>query len=240
MHAYANPLRFLRLSEALLPWLLAAGLAMTGSGLWMGLFASPADYLQGNSVRIMYVHVPAAWLALGGYLGMAIAALAARVWKHPLAELSVRAIAPVGAMFAAICLVTGSIWGRPTWGTWWVWDGRLTSMLVLFLLYLGVIALCRAYDDEARGLKAAGLLAIVGTINLPIIKFSVEWWNTLHQKASIRLSGSSIHGDMLQPLLISALGFALLFAAIILMRMRTLIAEQRRVARMRRRVAVAA
>ena len=240
MHAYANPLRFLKLSEALLPWLLAAGLGLTGLGLWMGLFTSPADYLQGDSVRIMYVHVPAAWLASSGYLGMALAALAARVWKHPLADLSVRAIAPAGAMFAAICLITGSIWGRPTWGTWWVWDGRLTSMLVLFLLYLGVIALAKAYEDEARGLKAAGLLAIVGVINLPIIKFSVEWWNTLHQKASIRLSGSSIHADMLTPLLISTIGFTLLFAAIVLMRMRTLIAEQRKIARMRRRVAVAA
>ena len=240
MHAYANPLRFLKLSEALLPWLLAAGLGLTGLGLWMGLFTSPADYLQGDSVRIMYVHVPAAWLASSGYLGMALAALAARVWKHPLADLSVRAIAPAGAMFAAICLITGSIWGRPTWGTWWVWDGRLTSMLVLFLLYLGVIALAKAYEDEARGLKAAGLLAIVGVINLPIIKFSVEWWNTLHQKASIRLSGSSIHADMLTPLLISTIGFTLLFAAIVLMRMRTLIAQQRKIARMRRRVAVAA
>ncbi len=240
MHAYANPLRFLKLSEVLLPWLLGVGLMLTGAGLYIGLVVAPADYLQGNSVRIMYVHVPAAWLASSGYFGMALAALAARVWKHPLAELAVRAIAPVGATFAAICLITGSIWGRPTWGTWWVWDGRLTSMLVLFLLYLGVIALARAYDDEARGLKAAGLLAIVGTINLPIIKFSVEWWNTLHQKASIRLSGSSIHGDMLQPLLLSALGFTLLFAAIVLMRMRTLIAEQRARARLRRRAAVAA
>ncbi|WP_199553891.1 heme ABC transporter permease [Sandaracinobacteroides hominis] len=237
LHALANPLRFQRLATALTPWLLALGLGFLFVGLWQGLFVAPDDYLQGKTVRIMYVHVPAAWFASGGYLGMAIAALSARIWRHPLADLAVRAIAPVGATFAAICLVTGSIWGRPTWGTWWVWDGRLTSMLVLFLLYLGVIALTHLHEDRARGLKMAGYLAIVGTINLPIIKFSVEWWNTLHQPASIRLSGSSIHPDMLQPLLLSAVGFLLLFAAIVLVRMRTLIAEQRLEARALRRAA---
>jgi heme exporter protein C len=183
--------------------------------------------------------VPSAWLALGGYTGMALAALAARVWRHPLADLAVRAIAPVGATFAAVCLVTGSLWGRPTWGTWWVWDGRLTSMLVLFLLYLGVIALIHAYEDRMRGAKAAGILALVGVINLPVIKYSVEWWNSLHQPASIRLSGSSIYPEMLQPLLLSALGFALLFAAIVLMRMKALIAEQKKKARLERRAALA-
>lgn len=237
LHALANPLRFQRLATALTPWLLFLGLGFLGAGLGLGLFASPADYLQGQSVRIMYLHVPAAWFALGGYLGMAIAAIAARIWRHPLADLSVRAIAPVGALFAAICLVTGSIWGRPTWGTWWVWDGRLTSMLVLFLLYLGVIAVIHLHEDRARGMKMAGLLAIIGTINLPIIKFSVEWWNTLHQPASIRLSGSSIHPDMLTPLMLSAMGFLLLFAAMVLMRMRTFIAEQRADARQRRMAA---
>lgn len=234
LHALANPLRFGRLATLLTPWLLTFGLGFLGLGLGYGLFVAPADYLQGESVRIMYVHVPAAWFALGGYLGMAIAALAARIWRHPLADLSVRAIAPVGAMFAAICLVTGSIWGRPTWGTWWVWDGRLTSMLVLFLLYLGVIAIIHLHEDKARGQKMAGLLAIVGTINLPIIKYSVEWWNTLHQPASIRVTGSSIHPDMLWPLMLSAIGFLLLFAAMVLMRMRALLAEQRADARHRR------
>ncbi|MFN7174867.1 MAG: heme ABC transporter permease, partial [Thermaurantiacus tibetensis] len=190
-------------------------------------------------VRIMYVHVPSAWLALGGYAGLAIAALAARIWRHPLADLAVRAVAPVGAAFAAVCLATGSLWGRPTWGTWWVWDGRLTSMLVLFLLYLGVIALIHAFEDRMRGAKAAGILAILGVVNLPVIKYSVEWWNTLHQPASIRLSGSSIHAEMLQPLLLSATGFALLFAAIVLMRMRALIAEQKRAMRQLRRAALA-
>lgn len=237
LHALANPLRFTRLATVLTPWVLLLGLGLLAAGLVMGVFLSPPDYLQGEIVRILYIHVPAAWFALGGYLGMAVAALSALVWKHPLAALSVRAIAPVGAMFAGICLVTGSIWGRPTWGTWWVWDGRLTSMLVLFLLYLGVIALVHLHEDRARGLKMAGYLAIVGTINLPIIKFSVEWWNTLHQPASIRLSGSSIHPDMLTPLLLSAGGFLFLFAALVLIRMRTLVAEQRIEMRALRRAA---
>lgn len=237
-HGLANPHRFQRLSVLFLPWVMAAALAFLAVGLFIGLAVAPPDYLQGQSVRIMYVHVPAAWLALGGYSGMAIAALAARIWRHPLADLAVRAIAPVGAAFAAVCLLTGSLWGRPTWGTWWVWDGRLTSMLVLFLLYLGVIALAHAFDDRARGDRAAGLLAIVGVINLPIIKYSVEWWNTLHQPASIRLSGSTIHPDMLQPLLLSAVGFALLFTGIVLMRMRLLIAAQKKAVRLRRKAAL--
>ena len=237
LHALANPLRFTRFASLVTPWLLLLGLGFLGFGLGQGLFVAPPDYLQGEVVRILYVHVPSAWFALGGYLGMALAALAALVWRHPLAALSVRAIAPVGAMFAAICLITGSIWGRPTWGTWWVWDGRLTSMLVLFLLYLGVIALVHLHEDRARGLKMAGYLAIVGTINLPIIKFSVEWWNTLHQPASIRVSGSSIHPEMLTPLLLSALGFLFLFAGLVLVRMRTLIAEQRLEMRALRRAA---
>lgn len=237
LHALANPLRFGRFATVLTPWLLALGLGFLVVGLGIGLFVAPADYLQGESVRIMYIHVPAAWIALGGYLGMAIAALTARIWRHPLADLTVRAIAPVGAMFAAICLITGSIWGRPTWGTWWVWDGRLTSMLVLFLLYLGVVAIIHLHEDRARGMAMAGLLAIVGTINLPIIKYSVEWWNTLHQPASIRVTGSSIHPDMLWPLMLSAVGFLLLFGAMVLMRMRALIAEQRAEARHRRMAA---
>ncbi len=236
-HALANPLRFQQLAARLTPWILMAAFLLLGAGLGMGLFASPDDYLQGSSVRIMYVHVPSAWVALGGYLGMAVAALSARIWRHPLADLAVRAIAPVGATYSAICLATGSIWGRPTWGTWWVWDGRLTSMLMLLLLYLGVIALIHLHDDRAKGTKMAGYLAIVGTINLPIIKYSVEWWNTLHQPASIRLSGSSIHPEMLWPLMLSAAGFLLLFAGIVLMRMRILIAEQRLEARNLRRLA---
>ncbi len=237
IHALANPLRFQRLAAVLTPWLLLLAGLFLALGLGLGLFVAPPDYLQGEMVRVMYLHVPAAWLALGGYLGMALSAIAARVWQHPLADHAVQAVAPVGAVYALVCLLTGSIWGRPTWGTWWVWDGRLTSMLVLFLLYLGVIALVHLHDDRRRGLKMGGYLAIVGTINLPIIKFSVEWWNTLHQPASIRLSGSSIHPDMLIPLLISAVGFLLLFAALVIIRMRILIAEQRIEGRARRRAA---
>jgi heme exporter protein C len=233
MHALANPRRFVALTQWLLPALLAGGLVLTAWGLWVGLFASPRDYLQGEHVRIMYVHVPAAWLALGGYAATAAAALVAMVWRHPLAALSVRAIAPVGALFAALCLVTGSLWGRPTWGTYWAWDGRMTSMLVLFLLYLGVVALLHATDDRARNLRTAGILAVVGTVNLPIIKYSVEWWNTLHQPASIRLASasSSIHPAMLEPLLLSAAGFSLLFGAVVTMRLRALVAEESRRAR---------
>lgn len=226
MHRFANPARFLRIARVLTPLLSLAGLALLAVGLGLGLFASPADYLQGESVRIMYVHVPAAWLSLGGYLFLGIAGAAALVWRHPLAEVAGRAAAPVGAVFAGVCLVTGSLWGRPTWGTYWEWDARLTSMLVLFFLYLGYIALGSAFDDRARGNRAAAILAIIGLVNLPIIKFSVEWWRTLHQGASITLSGSSIDPSMLRPLLISAAGFACLFGATVLMRMRTAVAEQ--------------
>lgn len=237
LHALANPLRFLNLAAAITPWLLGLAVVLLGIGLGMGLFVAPPDYLQGEVVRILYIHVPFAWWASGAYLGMALSALAARIWRHPLADLAVQAIAPIGAMFAFLCLVTGSIWGRPTWGTWWVWDGRLTSMLMLFLLYLGVIALVHLHEDRSRGLKMAGYLAIFGTINLPIIKFSVEWWNTLHQPASIRVTGSSIDSSMLTPLLISAVGFLLLFVGLVLIRMRTLILEQRLEARALRRAA---
>lgn len=231
IHSFANPARFLGLARPLTIVCLLGGLALTATGLFWGVFASPADYLQGESVRIMYVHVPTAWLSLGGYLGLGLTGFVILVWKHPLAELALMAMAPVGAVFAAVCLVTGAIWGRPTWGAWWVWDGRLTSMLVLFFLYVGVIALAQAFDERARGARAAAVLAILGLVNLPIIKFSVEWWNTLHQPASIRLSGSSIDPAMLHPLLASAAGLALLFAAAVLMRMRAGLAKQRLSAR---------
>ncbi|MEE4349992.1 MAG: heme ABC transporter permease [Pacificimonas sp.] len=237
MHRFANPARFLKIARpatAILFWL-GAGLA--AFGIYWGVFIAPADYLQGESVRMLYVHVPTAWLSLSGYAGLGIAAFAALVWRHPLAEVALMATAPVGAVFSAVCLATGSIWGRPTWGTWWVWDGRLTSMLVLFFLYLGVIALARAYDEPGQGAKMASILALLGLVNLPIIKFSVEWWNTLHQPASITLSGSSIDPAMLWPLLTSALGFGFLMGAAILMRMRALIAEQKVSARRARMAA---
>lgn len=226
MHRFANPARFLRIARVATPITAWLGLALLATGLGLGLFGSPPDYLQGESVRIMYVHVPAAWLSMAGYLFVALAGATFLVWRHPLADVAARAAAPAGAVFAAVCLVSGSLWGRPTWGTYWVWDARLTSMLVLFFLYLGYIALANAYDDRERGGRAGAILALVGLVNLPIIKFSVEWWNTLHQPASIRLSGSSIHPDMLWPLLLSAFGFQLIFAAIVLMRMRTALAGQ--------------
>ena len=238
MHRFANPARFLKIARPLTPVLTLLGLLLTAAGLWIGLFASPPDYQQGESVRIMYVHVPAAWLGSGGYLGLAIASAVALVWRHPLANVAARAIAPVGALFTAICLVTGSLWGKPTWGTYWVWDARLTSMLVLLFLYLGYLALSNADDerggDGGDGGRGAAILAVIGVVNLPIIKYSVEWWNTLHQGPSIKLTGSAIAPAMLTPLLISLAGFTLLFGAVVLMRMRTALARQQVTARARR------
>ena len=234
MHRFANPARFLRIARWATPLTLWPGLALTALGLAWGLFFAPPDYLQGDSARIMDVHVPSAILAETGYAALAIASAAALVWRHPLADVAARAIAPVGAVFAAVCLVTGSLWGRPTWGTYWVWDARLTSMLVLFFVYLGVIALARAFDEPERGAKSAAILAVVGAVNLPIIKFSVDWWNTLHQGASITLTGSKIAPALLWPLGVCALGFALLFGATVLMAMRAEIASVRVAARARR------
>ena len=239
MHRFANPARFLRIARWAMPLLTLAGLALSAAGLWTGLFASPPDYQQGDSVRIMYVHVPAAWLASGGYLGLAIASAVALVWRHPLAAIAARAIAPVGALFTAICLVTGSLWGKPTWGTYWVWDARLTSMLVLLFLYIGYLALASAEDERGGGGelvegKGAAILALVGVVNLPIIKFSVEWWHTLHQGPSITLTKSAIDPAMLLPLFLSLGGFTLMFGGVVLMRMRTALARTRTAARERR------
>ena len=226
MHRFANPARFLRIARVATPLCAIVGLAALLAGWGWGLFVAPQDYLQGDTVRIMYVHVPAAMFAMGGYLSVAIAAGVGYVWRHPLADLAARAMAPVGAVYAAICLISGSLWGRPTWGTYWVWDARLTSMLVLFFLYLGYIALADAFEDKVRGSRAAAILALIGLINLPIIQYSVVWWNTLHQGDSITLTGTTIDPAMLWPLGFSWLGFALLFGAITLMRMRTALAEQ--------------
>ncbi len=238
MHRFANPRRFLAIARPLTPALTGVGAILIAWALIQGLFFTPPDYLQGETVRIMYLHVPAAWLGMGGYAGLAIAAATQLVWRHPLAEVAARAIAPVGATFAALCLITGSIWGRPTWGTWWEWDGRLTSMLVLFFLYLGYIALANAGDDRERAGRMAAVLALLGAVNLPVIHYSVIWWNTLHQAKSVSLSGtSSIDGSMLWPLLVSALGFNLLFGGIVLMRMRALLARIRVEARLRRMAA---
>jgi len=225
---YANPARFNRLAARLMPWFAwPAGLLIFG-GLYFALIVSPADYQQGETVRIMYVHVPSAWMALFVYSSMAIASAVGLIWKHPLAHLSAEAAAPIGACFTFICLFTGSLWGKPMWGTWWVWDARLTSVLVLFFLYLGYMALNSAFDDPSRGERSAAILALIGFINVPIIKFSVEWWNTLHQPASVvKMSGPAIHASMLIPLLMMAGGFTLFFFVVLLIRMRTLMLARR-------------
>lgn len=234
MHAFANPTRFLKLAKPLTPILGWGGLLIILAGAWWGLFASPRDYLQGESVRIMYVHVPAAWLGMGGWSGIALASIMQLVWRHPLAGIAARANAVPGAFFTAICLVSGSLWGRPTWGTWWEWDGRITSMLVLLFLYFGYIALANASDERTSVSKATAIFGIVGAINIPIINRSVVWWNSLHQGPSITMKGSTISSEMLWPLGVSVVGFSLMFAAVVLMRMRAIIATAKVEARMRR------
>ena len=237
MHRFANPARFLKIARPATTWLLAIGIVLAGMGLVGGLTLTPPDYLQGETVRIMYVHVPAAWLGMAGWAGLAAASIAQLVWRHPLAAVAGRATAPAGATFAAICLVTGSIWGRPTWGTWWEWDGRLTSMLILFFLYLGYIALAGAEKERGGEGRLAALFGLIGAINLPIIHYSVLWWRTLHQGQSIGVTGSSIDKSILWPLPLSALGFTCLFGAAILMRMRAELAATKVEARMRRAAA---
>ena len=228
LHFLANPARFRRFAAAVLPALSAVTALALAAGLYLALFVSPPDYQQGETVRIMFVHVPSAWLSMVGYGLLAALGATLLVWRHPLAALMARASAPVGATFAAICLISGSLWGRPMWGAWWVWDARLTSMLLLFFLYLGHIALSRAYDDPDRGDRAAAILALVGVINLPIIKFSVDWWNTLHQPASVaRLGGPSIHPSILTPLLVMAGALLLLYVTLVLLRTDTEIDRRR-------------
>jgi len=218
----ANPARFMRMSGAVLPLLGIATVLVLAIGLYLALFVAPPDYQQGESVKIMFVHVPAAWMALLVYLIVAAASAVALVWRHPLAEIAAQAAAPLGAAFTLVCLVTGSLWGRPMWGTWWAWDARMTSVLVLFFLYLGYIALVNAFDDMSRGARAGSVLALVGVVNLPIIKFSVDWWNTLHQSESVlRMGGPTIDASMLWPLLVMAVGYLLLFKTLLLIRMRT-------------------
>ncbi len=232
MHIFANPARFLRIARPLTLWLGWCGSLLILVGLVAGLGFTPPDYLQGESVRIMYVHVPAAWLAMAGWSGIAVASLTQLVWRHPLAGISARAIALPGAAFTAICLITGSLWGRPTWGTYWEWDGRLTSMLVLFFLYVGYAALAGA--NAGRNERIPAIYGLVGAINLPVIHYSVEWWNTLHQGQSISLRGITIDAAILWPLPIAVLGFTCIFGAIVLMRMRAMLAENRIEARLRR------
>ncbi len=225
---FANPARFMRISAAILPWCSSGSVAVIAIGLYLALITAPPDYQQGEAVRIMYIHVPAAWLALNVYLFVAAASGIALVWRHPLAEIAARSAAPIGTVFTFLCLATGSLWGRPMWGTWWVWDARLTSVLVLFFLYLGYIALVNGFDDPARGGRAGSVLALVGVVNLPIIKFSVDWWNTLHQPASVlRLGKPTIVASMLVPLLVMGLGFMLLFVTLLIVRMGTELNERK-------------
>ena len=238
MHAYANPARFLRIARPATGWLLGIGTLLVVVGAFIGLTVTPGDYLQGETVRILYIHVPAAWLGMAGWAGIAAASVSQLVWRHPLAAVAARAIAPAGAVFAAICLATGSIWGRPTWGTWWEWDGRLTSMLVLFFLYLGYIALAASDRERGGEGRIAAIYGLVGAINLPIIHYSVLWWRTLHQGQSISLGGgSTIDNSMLLPLPLTMLGFTAVFAAVVLMRMRAELAQTRLEGRLRRQAA---
>src|SRR5687767_15157990 len=223
----ANPTRFLALAERLLPWLAGLTALVFAIGLYLA-YGAPGDYQQGATAKIMFIHVPSAWLAMGGWTLMSGAPLGTLVWRHPLADVASKAAAPIGAAFTFLCLVSGSLWGRPMWGTYWVWDARLTSVLVLFLMYLGLLALWRTVDDPARAGRAAAILTLVGAINLPIIKFSVDWWNTLHQPASVlRIGGPAIHPSILTPLLVMALAFLLLFVTLHLAAMRNEILRRR-------------
>ena len=228
MHRFANPARFLRMAQAVLPWAAIACAVCIGAGLYFALLSSPPDYQQGETVRIMYIHVPSAWMGMFCYVAMATFSASALIWRHPLADLMAKATAPIGAVFTFICLVTGAWWGKPMWGDWWVWDARLTSMLILLFLYLGYIALVDAFDDPVRGQKAGAILAIVGVVNVPIIKWSVDWWNTQHQPASVmRMGGPSIHSSMLLPLLLMAVGFQLYYFVVLIYRVRAGIAAQK-------------
>ncbi len=228
LHFLANPARFRRFAARVLPALSVVTALAVAVGLVWALAIAPPDYQQGETVRIMFIHVPAATIAMGGYVLLAVLGASLLVWRHPLAALMARATAPVGATFTAVGLITGSLWGRPMWGTWWVWDARLTSFLLLFFLFLGHIALSNAYDDSERGDRSASILAVVGAINVPIIKFSVDWWNTLHQPASImKLGGPSIHPTLLYPLLWMMATFALLFVLLVLLRTDTEIDRRR-------------
>ncbi len=219
LHPYAKPETAYQLSQKLLPWFSLLALACLSIGTVWGLAFAPADYQQGDSFRIIYIHVPSAIWSMGVYMSMAIAAFIGLVWQLKLANMAAAAMAPIGAVYTFIALLTGAVWGKPMWGAWWVWDARLTSELILLFLYLGVIALYHAFDDQRMAAKAAGILAIVGVVNLPIIHFSVEWWNTLHQGATItKFDKPSMSTDMLWPLLLNILGFAFFFGAVMLVR----------------------
>jgi len=223
----ANPTRFLNVAGPAIPWLGAATAVVFAAGLWMAMLA-PEDYQQGSTVLIMFVHVPAAWLAMFCYSVMSASAIGSLVWRHPLADVSIRAALPVGAAFTFLALVTGSLWGKPMWGTWWVWDARLTSVLILFIVYLGLMALARAIEDPVAASRSLAIVTLVGFVNIPIIKFSVDWWNTLHQPASVsRFGRPAMDAAFLWPLLTMALAYTLLFTTLHLMNMRNEILRRR-------------
>jgi heme exporter protein C len=225
---FANPTRFLGLVAAVLPWVAGITVVLFAVGLWLIFGVAPADYQQGETVKIMYIHVPFAWLSMFCYMTMAGSAFGTLVWRHPLADVSAKCAAPIGAVFTFLALATGSLWGKPMWGTWWVWDARLTSVLVLLIMYLGLIALTETIEDPARAAKSAAILTLVGVVNIPIIKFSVDWWNTLHQPSSVlRMGGSTIDASMLVPLLVMAFAFTFLFTWLHLMSMRNEILRRR-------------
>jgi heme exporter protein C len=225
---YANPTQFMALSARLLPWLIGLSTVVLAAGLYMTFFRAPPDYQQGHTVKIMFVHVPSAWLGMMGYLLIAISSFGLLVFRHPLADVSAKAAAPIGAAFTLLALITGSLWGKPMWGTYWVWDARLTSVLILFFLYLGLMALRSSGDDETQSAKLTAILGLVGVIILPVIKFSVEWWNTLHQPASVVKSGGpAIHPTILYPLMTMAVGFTLLFFTLHMIGMRNEIQRRR-------------
>lgn len=220
-HKLGSPKWFYEISGRWMPWFLIIGSALTAVGVVWGLAFAPADYLQGNSFRIIYIHVPSALLSQSAYVMMAVAGIVGLVWKMKMSFIVGKVIAPIGASLAILALLTGAIWGKPTWGTWWVWDARLTSMLILLFLYFGVIAIYNAIESEEMANKAAAILAIVGSINIPIIKYSVEWWNTLHQPATITLTKKpTMAPEMFIPLLLCIIGFYCLFAVWIFARTR--------------------
>jgi heme exporter protein C len=228
MQYLANPTRFLKLANAVLPTLWVITILLFAVGLYGALFTAPQDYQQGETVRIMYVHVPAAWLALMVYSVMALASAVAVIFRHPLADVAAKTAAPIGAVFCFLSLATGSLWGKPMWGAWWVWDARLTSMFVLMLLYIGYMAIWAAIDEPHRAAMVARVVALVGFVNVPIVKFSVDWWNSLHQPASVfRMDGPTIHSSMLWPLLVMGLAYTFLFLALHLVSIRAEIAARK-------------
>lgn len=228
MHRFANPTRFISFSDKILPYIIFITCILLLMGLSQALFISPPDYQQGDSVRIMYVHVPSAWMSMMVYSIMAVASASFLIWRHPLADIVARASAPLGAGFTLITLITGSLWGKPMWGAWWVWDARLTSVLILFFMYIGYIALSDSYNNKESGRKICAIMALVGFVNIPIIRFSVEWWNTLHQPASIiRSGGVAIDDSMLVPLLSMGLSFMLIYSILLLIRVKTMLIQQK-------------